>query len=325
MGRKRLQVAARIGMLVLSIDRSTDAGSLAVALGLEDAMQQAVTVLGLGRMGSALAEAFIAAGHDVTAWNRGAKRRAALSSRCHVVDDAAAACAASRLVVVCVADYDATRSILESPGVVEALRGAVLVQLSSGGPKDARTLADFAAQSEFDYLDGAIITYPSRIGDRLTVLVYSGSRVAYDANVETLRALGGRTMFVSDAVGGAAAIDLAFLSFLWGSAAGLLQGAAFCESEHVDPAWFFDAVPSMQIEISAEATYYRQLIARGDYHGDQATLDVHVSSMDHWVATAEQNGINARFPAVLRALFGEAASEHGDEEIAAAIEVFRRP
>ena len=69
---------------------------------------------------------------------------------------------------------------------------------------------------------------------RSTVLVYSGSRVAYDANVETLRALGGRTMFVSDAVGGAAAIDLAFLSFLWGSAAGLLQGAAFCESEHVD-------------------------------------------------------------------------------------------
>jgi 3-hydroxyisobutyrate dehydrogenase-like beta-hydroxyacid dehydrogenase len=235
------------------------------------------------------------------------------------------ACAASRLVVVCVADYDATRSILDRPGVADALRGAALVQLSSGGPDDARTLASFAAQRGIDYLDGAIITYPSRIGDEPTLLVYSGSRRAFDAHVQTLRALGGRPVFVSDAVGGAAAVDLAWLSFLYGNAAGLLQGAAFCESERVDPAHLFDAMPSMLVEIAAEAAYYRDLIGRGDYHGDEATLDVHVSAMDHLVATADQNRINGTFPRFLRDLFGTAAAAHGDEEIAAAIEVFRNP
>ena len=292
---------------------------------LEGAMPNKVTVLGLGQMGSALVEAFVRAGHDVTGWNRGAEKRDALASRCRILDDAAAACAASPLVVVCVADYDSTRSILDLPGVVDALRGATLVQLSGGGPDDARTLAGYAAEHGIGYLDGAIITYPARIGDDSTLLVYSGLRESFDEHVETLRALGRRAVFVSDAVGGAAAVDLAWLSLLWGSAAGLLQGAAFCESEKVDPAQFFDAVPSILIEVGAEAAYYRELIALGDYHGDQATLDVHVSAMDSLVATAERNGINAKFPHFLREQFGRAAVEHGDEEIAAAIEVFRRP
>ena len=42
------------------------------------------------------------------------------------------------------------------------------------------------------------------------------------------------------------------------------------------------------------------------------------------VATAERNGNNAKLPHFLREQFGLAAVEHGDEEIAAAIEVIRR-
>ena len=53
------------------------------------------------------------------------------------------------------------------------------------------TLQAFAADNTIGYLDGAIITYPARIGDDSTVLVYSGARDAYDNHVDTLRALGG--------------------------------------------------------------------------------------------------------------------------------------
>lgn len=288
-------------------------------------MPGAVTVLGLGRMGSALADALVRAGYDVTAWNRGAERRAAAPSGCLVVDDPAVACSASRLVIVCVANYAATESILGLPGVLDALHGAALVQLSSGGPEDARTMAGVAERGKFDYLDGAIITYPSRIGLPSTAIVYSGSRQVFEANVDLLGAFGGRATFVSEAVGGAAAVDLAYLSLLWGSVAGLLQGAAFCESESVDPARFFDIVPSIEIEVSAEAAAYGEMLARADYRGVEATLDVHVASMDAWVSTAAQNGIDVRFPTVLRELFAEAAATHGTEEIAAAFEVFRRP
>jgi 3-hydroxyisobutyrate dehydrogenase-like beta-hydroxyacid dehydrogenase len=288
-------------------------------------MGSTVTMLGLGRMGSALASSFIDAGHDVTVWNRSVAPRLAFADRCRVADTAAQACAASELVVVCVADYAATRSILDDPACRDALRGRTLVHLSSGSPQDARTLAAFVDQHAIRYLDGAILTYPPRIGRDETLLVYAGDRDAFAAHRGTLTALSGRCEFVSDAVGAAAAVDQGWLSFLWASAAGLLQAVAFVESEGVDASVLFGAVPSFLVEIDAEARYYQSLIARGDFHGDLATLDVHVAGMQYLVSTARANAINDALPTVLLSLFSRAARDHGDEEIASAIRVFREP
>jgi 3-hydroxyisobutyrate dehydrogenase-like beta-hydroxyacid dehydrogenase len=285
-----------------------------------------VTVLGLGNMGSTLARAFIRAGNAVTVFNRSPERRNPFVGQCTVAATAADACAASSLVVVCLADYAATRAVIERPAVVVALSGSTLVQLSSGGPADARELGKWADSHGISYLDGAILTFPARIGDEPTMIAYSGARSAFDSHRETLCALGGRPVFVSDAVGGAAALDLAWLSFLYGNTVGLLQGAAFCESENVDPAYVFQAVPSFLVEIAAEAAYYGTLLRRGDYRGDQATIDVHVAAMEHIARTATQNGINAEFPELILDLFSRAAATgHGLEEIAGAIDVFRRP
>lgn len=283
-----------------------------------------VTVLGLGNMGGALAAALIAAGHEVTAWNRGADRRAAFAGSCAVADDPAAACAASDLVIACLADYDATSELLAADGVTAALAGRTLVQLASGAPDDARGLAAWAAAHGVDYLDGKILTFPARVGDPPTMIAYSGPSEVFDRHRATLLGLGGRPTLVAETPGGAAAVDLAWLSFLYGATLGLLQGAAFCEAEGVSSGAAFDAVPSWLVELAAESEYYRGLIARGDYAGDQATLDVHVAAMEHILGAARASGVSAAFPALLVDLFGAAVARgHGDHEIAAAIEVLR--
>ena len=204
-------------------------------------------------------------------------------------------------------DYDATRSVLAEAGA-DALSGRALVQLASGGPADARALATEVRPYRVDYLDGAILTFPARIGDEPTMIAYSGSREAFDRHRATFLALGGRPLFVGEEVGGAAAIDLAWLSVLYGGTVGLLQAAAFCEAEGVDPGHAFDAVPSFLVEIAAEAAYYRNLIARGDYSGDQASLDVHVAALHHIVDAAETSGVNGAFPRLCLDVFGRAAS-----------------
>lgn len=273
-----------------------------------------VTVLGLGNMGGALARAFTRAGHHTTGWTRSGQR-----------GTAAEACAASDLIVACVADYPATREVLALPGVAQALVGKTLVQLASGSPADARELATWADGAAVRYLDGAIATYPARIGDPPTVIFYAGDRDAYELHSATLVALGGRPAFVGDDPGLAAAADLAWLSFLYGTMLGLLQGAAFLEAEGADPAVAFDAVPSFGIEIAAEARYARDLIARRDYRGDQATLDVHLAAMDHILAAAGDTGVNPALPQLVRDLTARAVSKgHGDHEIAALVEVLRQ-
>jgi 3-hydroxyisobutyrate dehydrogenase-like beta-hydroxyacid dehydrogenase len=273
-----------------------------------------VTVLGLGNMGGALARAFESAGHTTTGWTRSRS-----------TGTPAAACEASDLIVGCVLDYGATYEVLAAPGVAEALAKKTFVQLATGGPADARKMATWAEGAGVSYLDGSIATYPARIGDEPTIIFYSGDREAFDRHRETLAALGGRPTFVGEAVGGAAAADLAWLSFLYGNMIGLFQGAAFLESEGVDASVVFDAVPSFGIEIAAEAAYARDLIARNDFSGDQAALYTHLAGMEGILAAAEQGGVNSEFPRLVRDLTARAvAAGHREHEIAALIEILRR-
>jgi 3-hydroxyisobutyrate dehydrogenase-like beta-hydroxyacid dehydrogenase len=285
-----------------------------------------VAVIGLGNMGSTLARVLSSAGHDVTAWTRSPERREAYAATGGTTAETpAAACRAGELVVACVSDYDATRAVLTEAGA-DALEGRTLVQLASGGPADARSLAVWLEGYGVDYIDGAILTFPARIGDEPTMIAYSGSRAGFDRHRDTLLALGRRSAFVADDVGGAAAVDLAWLSFYYGASMGLLQGVAFCEAEGVDPGKAFDAVPSLLVEIAAEAEYYRGLIARRDYRGDQAAIDTHLAAIHHIVDAAETSGVNAAFPRLVRDVYEKAvAGGHGGEEAAATIEVLRQP
>ncbi|MGW2850013.1 NAD(P)-binding domain-containing protein, partial [Streptomyces sp. NPDC001274] len=69
-----------------------------------------LTLLGLGAMGTALARAWLAEGHPLTVWNRTPARAAALVGEgARAADDAAAAVAANRLVVVCLLDHQPGR------------------------------------------------------------------------------------------------------------------------------------------------------------------------------------------------------------------------
>ncbi len=104
-----------------------------------------------------------------------------------------------------------------------------------------------------------------------------------------------------------------------------MQGAAFCEAENVDPGHFFEAVKALAGELSTAADRCREMIGSGEYRGDLATLDVHVAAIEHIVAAAMTSGISTVIPEALLDVFGKAArGGHGDDEIAAAIEVFRK-
>ncbi|MEV4896471.1 NAD(P)-binding domain-containing protein, partial [Nonomuraea sp. NPDC055795] len=88
--------------------------------------QHAVTVLGLGLMGEALARAFLRAGHPTTVWNRSpGKADRLVAEGARLAGSAAEAVAASPLVVVCLTGYDAVHDLF---GPLEKiLDGRVLV------------------------------------------------------------------------------------------------------------------------------------------------------------------------------------------------------
>src|SRR5918997_559548 len=96
-----------------------------------DSKKEPVTVAGLGAMGTALARAFLRAGHPTTVWNRTARRADDLVAAGAVrADSVAAAAAASAVVVICVMDNTVVRELLS-----DKLAGRSVVNLTSSTPE----------------------------------------------------------------------------------------------------------------------------------------------------------------------------------------------
>ena len=121
-----------------------------------------VAVLGLGNMGSALAEALLSAGFSVTVWNRTPSKSVPLVKRgATAVKSAAEAVQVSDITIVCVADHAATVSVIQNDAVAKALEGKLLAQLGVITAEESRQIASWAETQNIDYLECSIMGLPN--------------------------------------------------------------------------------------------------------------------------------------------------------------------
>ncbi len=104
-----------------------------------------VAFLGLGRMGGLMAGRVLAAGHELTVWNRTAARTQPLvADGARAAASPAEAAAAAEIVITMLADPAALAGVLGGPdGVVAGIRpGSCLVEMSTVGPAAALAARD---------------------------------------------------------------------------------------------------------------------------------------------------------------------------------------
>ncbi|GEC07871.1 6-phosphogluconate dehydrogenase [Streptomyces spinoverrucosus] len=266
--------------------------------------QSAVTVLGLGPMGRALAGAFLDAGLRTTVWNRTPGRDAELVARgATAAGTAEEAVAASDFVVVCVVNYDASDAILRQPAVADALKDRTLVNLTADTPARARDTADWAAAHGIRYLDGAIMTPTTTIGTPEAVFLHSGPEDVYRAHQPVLDTLGGTHTHLGEDVGRAAAYDIALLDIFWTAMAGYAHALAAARAEGItgrELAPFAQGIaailPPLFEEFAGDAD-------AGNYSGDLNPITSAASSMSHIIEASEAHAIEA---SVMRAVEGQA-------------------
>lgn len=156
-----------------------------------------VTIIGLGRMGTALARALLSTGHCVTVWNRTTAKAEDLRSHGALVAESVdEALAASPATITCLTDDRALQDLFAAGG--DAFGGRILVNLTSGDSAQARELARRARHLGADYLDGAIMAVPSAIGTTDAAVLLSGSPTAFDGARPVLDALGTTTYLGAD-------------------------------------------------------------------------------------------------------------------------------
>ncbi|WP_199432108.1 NAD(P)-dependent oxidoreductase [Qaidamihabitans albus] len=283
----------------------------------------AVTVLGLGDMGTALAEALLAAGHPTTVWNRTTARADRLVTKGAArAGSVAEGIAASRLVVTCLLDHRSVHDVLGHHA--DSLRGRVLVNLTSTSPDDATELATWAACHGVDYLDGGIMAVPPMIGTPDAFVLYSGSRAAFDTYHDTLAAFGACHYLGADP-GMAALQDFALLSGMYGMFAGMLHAFALAGTEGIEAATFAPLLKRWLSTMIGFADTAAEQIDNGDYgRGVVSNLAMQATGYDEFLTLAEARGISPELLAPLGPLMRQRVADgHGAEDLTGVIELLK--
>jgi len=279
-----------------------------------------VTLIGLGAMGGALANAFLKAGHKITVWNRTQGKTdpfvaAGAKSATNISD----AVEASPITVICIDNYELTNNLIFENNLGEILNHRTLIQLSTGTPKEAVELQALIASFDCEYIDGAIMAYPNEIGTENTVFLFSGNETAYQKHQPLLSCLGGDLRYLGTNISAAASLDMAILTHELCSYLGAIHGVQICESQGINP----DLLASMFPQDDSARKPIR-VISSNAYTNPGATLTVWDSALQRIQSQADDAGINSEIPDLISNLFKRAITAgYGEEDVASIIKVMR--
>ncbi len=276
---------------------------------MSDHSNKALTVLGLGDMGSALARSWLAAGYAVTVWNRSARPVPAGAS---VAATAAEAISSNPLIVVCLLDDASVRATLDGID----LTGRDIVNLTTSTPAEARALSEWIAARGGRFLDGGIMAVPSMIGvaDSGAYVFYSGSADLRGTHAEALAVPAGLSYVGVDA-GFAALYDMALLSAMWGMFAGAAHAFALVGKEDISPVEFAPLMVAYQQAMAGYAFGTAAQLESGDYsEGVESNLAMMVTTNTTLLRTADEQGVSPELLTPFMALMERRVAEGGGNE-----------
>ncbi|MGE7777724.1 NAD(P)-dependent oxidoreductase [Chitinophaga sp. NPDC101104] len=284
-------------------------------------MKEKILMIGLGAMGSVLARLLLEQGKQVTVWNRSeAKAGKLVEAGAVFTADIHRAVAENDIILVCLLDYPATEQVLA--GV--SLEGKTVVQLSTGTPQDARSMAASFTERGAAYLDGAILATPSQMGAAETPIFLSGSVVAWKHAEPALRILGGGLRYMGEAPGAASAWDLAALSSMFGMMIGFLNGAGIMESEGMSVADLGQMVRDISPVLGQMIKDTGDDVHQQRYAEPQSSIDICAGTFDLMVRLSAENKIDGGFAGFAQQMFRKAQDAgFGQERISALMKTLR--
>ncbi|MGW0804194.1 NAD(P)-dependent oxidoreductase [Nonomuraea sp. NPDC002799] len=282
-----------------------------------------VTVVGLGPMGSKMAETFLAAGHEVTVWNRTASKAEPLLAR---GARRAGSAADGELLVVSQTGY---QGMYDSFGDAR-LDGKVVVNLSSGTPGELREAAAWVEERGGVLITAGIMVPPPAIGRPGAYTFYSGPKEVFDRHAKTLEALSELTYVGADQ-GLAMTYYQAQLLIFWSGLTSHMHAMALLRSAGVSPMEFLPFAQSLFSQMGGDgpmgfARHLAEEFESETYPGELHSLRMQVAGLGHAVETLAEAGLETTVPSALRRLFERADAEgRGHEGLGTVIESIRKP
>jgi 3-hydroxyisobutyrate dehydrogenase-like beta-hydroxyacid dehydrogenase len=271
---------------------------------------QPVAVLGLGKMGEAIAERLLDAGYPLAVYNRTEKRGDALVARgATLLRSPADASAHGEVCITMLADDAALEEVVlgEHGVLARPRRGMALVDMSTVSVGVSERVAERAATAGVEYLRAPVSGNPGVVrGGSLTIIV-SGSEQAAGALDPLLKAIGPKVVYVGDD-DCARVAKLALQVLLGGTAELLGEALVLGESAGIDRARLLEVIGASAIA-SPFIGYKSEPLLRDDYSAT-FTTDMMLKDVELVLDLAHESDLTLPFARQLRVLL-ESASVNG--------------
>lgn len=279
-------------------------------------------MLGLGQMGRKITELLIKANFEVTVWNR-TKKSPNEFPGATFNDTPTHAIANSPVSIICVLDNTAVFSILKSAGKLE---GKIIINLTTGGPDEVSDIQAFVTSQGGQYINGAIQVAPDQMGFDNTTILLAGSQQAFDRSKQLLRVLGGNLRFFGESASASSAVDLATLTWLYGSYVGLIYAVKLCKEYKLDLHEVGNVIAEVAPGYIEFFKHQVDTINRNDFRITQSPLSISVPATRRVADTFRNLNVVQEFPESIARILENADRQNlGNEEAAAIIKVIERP
>lgn len=284
-----------------------------------------VSVLGMGRMGAAMASKLIEAGHSVTVWNRTPATAEAFAAE-HGAQWAASsadAVAGADLVIAMLASGAATQDILLEPATLAAVSESTIVcDMGTSGPQVAHTLAEGFAEAERRFVDAPVSgSVPSVLSGQLLVLG-SGVQSDVDQAADVLAAFAKRTVYLGPA-GSGQTMKLCVNLIVHALNAAVSEGLALATSAGIDPESAYEVFANSSI--AAPYVLYKRESFLNEATPVAMRLELVAKDLNLISALAAENGLTlATLAAITEQAVEATTAGFGQADMAALVRYIRQ-
>ena len=241
---------------------------------------QRIYVIGLGLMGAAIARSLIRAGHVVTVWNRTDRKAQAIAAEgATAAHDPAEAVAASPVSIWCLLDYQAIAGLMDRPDMCAALAGKTAIPSATGGPDDVALVAKVLGSAGARVVDAKIMFFPAQAGDEGVELLLSGDEGAFEENSAWLRDVAGICRFLGADVTAASVLYTSVWAYDFAARYAYMEAAALVQASGLSLEDFESSAALRESQFAIQNRELSDRFARGDFDGDQATVDIYAEGM----------------------------------------------
>jgi len=245
-----------------------------------------IGVIGLGLLGTALAERLLGAGFDAVVWNRTREKAEPLVARGALwSDNPLAECDRA---VICLYTTEIVEAVLRQMDA-GLHRGQILIDTTTGDPEQTTALGKRLAERGVAYLETPIAASSEQTRQGQAMAIVAGPRVAFDACRDVFGAIAAKTFHVSESWGGAAKVKLVNNLVLGLNRVALAEGLVFARAIGLDAGRTLDVLKEGNAYAVVMDTKGRKMV-EGDFTL-QAKLSQHAKDVRIILEEAARGGV----------------------------------